>query len=369
VLLKHLLEQKLPKTEIARRLGVSRRLVYYLIETGQLDRDLSLPLPPPPRERRRHASKIEPYKPIISARLETYPELSAVRLFEECRLAGYKGSLTQLKVFVRQVRPTPPVEAVVRFETPPGKQAQADFASFQFPWGKRYAFLIVLGYSRLLWVKFYKRQTMQVVISAIEEAFGYFGGVPSEILFDQMKAVIIGDERLNPDRRGKLLENPEFLRFAAHWDFRIRACRPYRAQTKGKVERPVNYLRDNFVYGREFVGDDDLNAQVLRWLDQTPHTANERVHGTTQEVPRIRFERDERHVLTALAPRPYQSLVLAPERYSAERYSARYDSAQPAQPDTRIGASHSILVERRKLTTYMQLIEDACEDACEEVTV
>ena len=307
VLLKHLLEQKLPKTVIARRLGVSRRLIYHLIKTGQFDRDLSLPLPPPPRERR-HLLKIKPYEAIITTRLGTYPELSAVRLFEECRLAGYKGSLTQLKVFVRQVRPTPLAEESVRFETPPGKQAQADFASFQFPWGKRYAFLVVLGYSRLLWVKFYKRQTMQVVISALEEAFGYFGGVPSEILFDQMKAVIIGDERLNPDGRGraggKLLENPEFLRFAAHWDFRIRACRPYRAKTKGKVERPVNYLRDNFVYGREFVGDGDLNAQALTWLDQTPHTANERVHGTTQEIPRVRFERDERHVLAALAPRP-----------------------------------------------------------------
>ena len=261
VLLKHLLEQKLPKTEIARRLGVSRRLVYYLIETGQLDRDLSLPLPPPPRERRRrHAPRIEPYKSIITTRLATYPELSAVRLFEECRLAGYKGSLTQLKVFVRQVRPAPSVEEVVRFETPPGKQAQADFASFQFPWRKRYAFLIVLGYSRLLWVKFYKRQTMQVVISALEEAFSYFGGVPSEILFDQMKAVIIGDERLNPDGRGKLLENPEFLRFAAHWDFRIRACRPYRAQTKGKVERPVNYLRDGDVTN-DPTGNADTNIQ------------------------------------------------------------------------------------------------------------
>ncbi|MGI8547451.1 MAG: DDE-type integrase/transposase/recombinase, partial [Gemmatimonadaceae bacterium] len=200
MLLKHLLEQKLPKTVIARRLGISRRLVYHLIKTGQLDRsfdrDLSAPLPPPPRERRPNALVIEPYKPIITTRLETYPELSAVRLFEECRLAGYAGSLTQLKVFVREVRPTPPVEEIVRFETDPGRQAQADFAEFRFPWGKRYALLVVLGYSRLLWIKFYPRQTMQVVIAGLEEAFGYFGGVPKEILFDQMKAVIIGDERL-----------------------------------------------------------------------------------------------------------------------------------------------------------------------------
>lgn len=358
VLLKHLLEQKLPKTVIARRLGISRRLVYHLIKTGQIDRDLSVPLPPPHRERRPHLLKIEPYKPIITTRLETYPELSAVRLFEECRLAGYTGSLTQLKVFVREVRPTPPVEEIVRFETDPGKQAQADFAEFRFPWGKRYALLVVLGYSRLLWIKFYPRQTMQVVIAGLEEAFGYFGGVPKEILFDQMKAVIIGDERLKDG--GKLLENPEFLRFAAHWDFRIRACRPHRPQTKGKIERPVNYVRDNFVYGREFLGDADLDAQARTWLDHTPRTANERVHGTTQEVPRVRFERDERAVLTTLASRPYRSLALAPERYTAQHAERYTRSPQPS-------AQSTIVVERRRLTTYTQLIEQTCGKAFEEV--
>lgn len=362
VLLKHLLEQKLPKTVIARRLGISRRLVYHLIKTGQLERDLSVPLAPPPRERRPHALVIEPYKPIITTRLETYPELSAVRLFEECRLAGYAGSLTQLKVFVRQVRPTPPVEEIVRFETDPGRQAQADFAEFRFPWGKRYALLVVLGYSRLLWIKFYERQTMQVVIAGLEDAFGYFGGVPKEILFDQMKAVIIGDERLKGgETGGKLLENPEFLRFAAHWDFRIRACRPHRPQTKGKIERPVNYVRDNFVYGREFLGDADLDAQARIWLDHTPRTANERVHGTTHEIPRVRFERDERAVLTALAHRPYQSLVLAPERYAAPASARVLDPRlHPKTP----ALAHAIAVERRKLTTYTQLVEQKFEQTC-----
>ena len=332
VLLKHLLDEGLKKTAIAERLSVSRRLIYHLIETGQLDRDLSQP--PPPRVRTSAPTKVEPYKPIISARLETYPELSAVRLFEECRAAGYTGGLTQLKVFVRQVRPRPESEPIVRVETPPGHQAQVDFAEFRFPWGKRHALLVVLGHSRLLWLKFYPRQTMATVISGLEEAFAYFGGVPAELLFDQMKAVIIEDRRAEG---GKLLENPEFLRFAAHWSFRIRACRPYRAQTKGKVERPVAYVRDNFVYGREFLGDGDLDAQRLRWLDTT---ANVRVHGTTKEQPRMRFERDERAVLQPLATHPYRSLVLAPERE---------DKATLYRPMARVA---DVAVERRTLTTY-----------------
>jgi transposase len=334
VLLKHLLEQGLPKTAIAAQLGISRRLVYHLIDTGQLDRDLSQPAP---RRRLSAPTKLAPYEGIITTRLDTYPELSAVRLFEECRAAGYGGGLTQLKAFVRQVRPRPEPEPVVRFETAPGLQAQVDFAEFRFPWGKRHALLVVLGYSRLLWLRFFPRQTMMTVIRGLEEAFAYFGGVPAELLFDQMKTVIIEDHRKDG---GRLLENPEFLRFAAHWGFRIRACRAYRAKTKGKVERPVAYVRGNFVYGREFLGDGDLDAQRLTWLDRT---ANVRIHGTTKEVPRERFERDERAVLRLLAAGPYHSLVLAAQRETRA-------TARPSIAD--------VQVERRSLLSY---------DAIEEV--
>ena len=89
--------------------------------------------------------------------------------------------------------------------------------------------------------------------------------MPTELLFDQMRGVILDDQRA---AGGKLLANPEFLRFAHHWGVRIRACRPYRARTKGKVERPVRYVRDNFVYGREFLGDADLDAQRADWLER-----------------------------------------------------------------------------------------------------
>jgi transposase len=338
VLLKHLLDQKVSKTAIAMRLGISRGLVYHLIRTGQLDRDLSEPVAR--RVRTPAAPKLAPYHGIITERLTTFPELSAVRLFEECRGAGYAGGLTQLKGYVRQVRPRPEPEPIVRFETAPGHQAQVDFATFRFPWGTRYALLVVLGYSRLLWIKFYPRQTMATVVAGLEEAFAYFGGVPTELLFDQMKAVILDDQRVGG---GKLLENPEFLRFAAHWGFRIRACRPYRAQTKGKVERPVSYVRGNFVYGREFLGDADLDAQRLTWLEAT---ANVRIHGTTKESPRVRFERDERAVLRALALHPYRSLVLTPERDG---------KATLHRPLEGVG---DVIVERRVLSTY---------DAIEEV--
>lgn len=337
MLLRHLLDQGLKKTDIAARLGVSRGLIYHWLRTGQLDREVDAR--PAPRVRVTAPAKLAPFEPIIDARLAIYPELSAVRLFEEVRAAGYAGGLSQLKCYVRRVRPRPPVEPLVRFETPPGHQAQVDFAECRFPWGKRFALLVVLGYSRVLWVQFYRRQTMATVMQGLEAAFAYVGGVPRELLFDQLKAVIVEDQRVGG---GKVLENPEFLRFAAHWDFRIRACRPYRAKTKGKVERPVHYLRHNFLYGREFLGDADLNAQCLAWLDGT---ANVRVHGTTHEVPHVRFERDERAVLGSLAPRPYHSLVLAPER------------AARSTPVVLPVALPPVHVERRPLAAYARLAE------------
>jgi transposase len=343
VLLKHLLDEGLTKTAIALRLGVSRRVIHHWLATGQLERDLDSS---PPRAAVARATKLDQYTPIVTERLTTYPELSAVRLFEEIRAAGYTGGITQLREHVARVRPRPEPEPVVRFETPPGHQAQVDFAEVRFPWGKRYALLVVLGYSRLLWLKFYPLQTLATVISGLEEAFAYFGGVPQELLFDQMKAVILEDHRADG---GKLLEHPEFLRFARHWSFRIRACRPYRAKTKGKVERPIRYVRGNFLYGRAFVGDADLDDQRLRWLDGV---ANVRVHRTTQVVPRVRFDTEERALLQPLAARSYRPLVLPTERTS------RRTTLRGVLP-----AAAAVVVEQRGLATYQTLLDSAAEVA------
>ena len=234
MLLRHYLEQGTSKSALARKPGVHRDTIHRWIRDGELDRDLDgEPVRYGPR--RPGATKLDAYKSIVEARLAAYPQLSAVRLLEEIRAAGYSGGYTQLKTFVQQVRPTPAPAPVIRFETPAGRQAQVDFARFKFPWGIRYALLVVLGYSRLLWCRFYPRQDMATLIDGIEEALLYFGGVPQELLFDQMKAVITRDLRLEG---GALVRNAEFLRFAHHWGFTPRACRPYRAQTKGQGRAP-----------------------------------------------------------------------------------------------------------------------------------
>ncbi|XQM39329.1 hypothetical protein DFLDMN_006222 (plasmid) [Cupriavidus sp. H19C3] len=203
VLLRHYLEQGLPKAEIARQLGVSLRTLYYWIDSGQLDRGRDQapvrygPRPVVPR-------KLDRFSGIITARLAEYPRLSATRLFEEIRAAGYEGGYTQVKEFVRKARPGAVPEPVVRFETPAGRQAQVDFAEFRLPWGKRYALLVVLSYSRRLWLQFYSRQSMGVLMRGLEQAFAFFGGVPVELLFDQMKAVVVEDQRPKGGRQARM---------------------------------------------------------------------------------------------------------------------------------------------------------------------
>lgn len=338
VLLREYLAQGLTKTELAKKLGISRSTIHHWIHTGQLDRDLDdervryRPRPPVSR-------MIDAYQGLIQTRLAEFPKLSAMRLFEELRQEGYAGGYTQVKELVRLMRPQPTVEPVHRFETPPGHQAQVDFAHFRLPWGRRWALVVVLGYSRLLWLRFFERQTMSVLFAGLEEAFAFFGGVPREILFDQMRAVIVADHRFDG---GPLVTNPELSRFAHHWQFRPRACRPYRAQTKGKVERPIRYVRESFFYGRTFVSDEDLNARALRWLERT---ANVRHHGTTRERPIDRFEQVERVTLQSLARRSYPRLTV------------RQEPAPPLETSCSAAIVPTITVQRRSLREYDRVVE------------
>ncbi len=181
MLLRHYLEQGSSKSELARQLGVSRDTIHRWIRDGDLERDVdaeAVRYGPRPLV----VTKLDAYKAIIEARLAAYPELSSVRLLDEIRAARYAGGYSQLKAYVRRVRPLPAPEPVIRFETPAGRQAQVDFARFRFDWGVRYALLVVLGYSRVLWCRFYPRQDMATLMDGLEDAFGYFGGVPQELL-------------------------------------------------------------------------------------------------------------------------------------------------------------------------------------------
>jgi hypothetical protein len=186
-------------------------------------------------------------------------------------------------------------------------------------------------------VQFYPRQDLRTLLHGLEQCFTWWNGVPRELLFDQMKSVVTRDERLTG---GGLVGNLELSRFARHYAFRVRVCRPYRAKTKGKVERPIRYLRDSFLYGRTFVSDADLNDQVLHWLATV---ANVREHATTKWIPAEQFRDVEQPTLASLPARPYRSLVLP-----ATDRSTTADRSLASLP--------AVTVERRGLAAYAALV-------------
>lgn len=303
IVLCHYVEQGLSQTAIAQKLGVSRRTVYRYVKAGKTTPRYG---PRAPR-----GSQLEPYRNYLQGRLRDLPELSVVRLLEELRLLGYQGGYTVLKDRIRTLRPRlfPPPE--LRFEVTPGEQAQVDFATFQTPFGTVYALLVVLSWSRTLWVRFNFHQDQLTVLSGLHHAFLAFGGVPRTALFDRMRTAVAGSE---PD--GKAIFNAEMLRFAAHCGFTPVACQPYRAKTKGRVERAVSYLRHSFFYGRTFRDLDDLNTQCAKWLAET---ANARVHGTTGEVPADRLILEWEH-LRPLPQEPYVPMISLGRRVTRDGF-------------------------------------------------
>lgn len=303
IVLRHYMKEGLTKKGIAARLGISRRTVHRYLASGKAEPSYG------PRPRR--PSKLDPYKAYLGARMGVYPELSAVRLLGEIQALGYRGKYTVVKDYVRSLKPQLPLPIEHRFEVKPGHQAQVDFASFKTSFGAVSALLVVLSWSRVLWVRFFLHQDELTVLGGLHRAFQAFGGVPGTVLFDRMRTAVIGS-----DAGGAAVFNAELLRFAAHCGFRPVACRPYRAKTKGRVERAVGYLRQAFFYGRTFRDLDDLNAQVEAWLMET---ANARVHGTTQAAPKARLNEERPHLLP-LPATPYIPMITLGRRVSHDGF-------------------------------------------------
>jgi transposase len=234
----------------------------------------------------KRTSCLDAFKRYVKERYEA-TALSAVRLLEEIKPMGYTGSLRTLRRYVATLKPeqTRLRRVSVRFETPPGKQGQVDWAYCgRFPDGEGrlvpvYAFVMVLGFSRMLYVEFTSSMKLPWLIRCHLNAFDFFGGWPSEILYDNMKQVRIGPGELNP----------LFVDFSRHYDIAIKTHRPRRPRTKGKVERMVQYVKENFLNGRSFADFDDLNAQARHWLQ---HTANVRIHATSRRTGSTRSHRE-----------------------------------------------------------------------------
>jgi hypothetical protein len=169
-------------------------------------------------------------------------------------------------------------------------------------------FSFVLGFSRLTWARFVLHQDMQTVLRCHMAAFEAIGGVPNEILYDRMKTAVSGEAG------GSVVYNRALVDFARHYGFQPKACRPYRDKTKGKVERPYRYIREDFFLARSFRNLGDLNAQWRHWLDTV---ANPRVHATRQRIVNVAFAEEKPH-LKPLPLLPFRSLLKLERRVSHE---------------------------------------------------
>jgi Mu transposase, C-terminal domain/Integrase core domain len=242
----------------------------------------------------------------------------------------------------------------IRFETPPGDQAQVDFAQFQLQFTDEptitrigWLFSFVLGFRRLVWARFVLHQDMQTVLRCHMAAFEAIGGIPNEILYDRMKTAVIGEAG------GSIVYNRGLIDFARHYGFQPKACRPYRAKTKGKVERPYRYIREDFFLARSFRNLDDLNAQLRHWLDTV---ANPRVHATTRRVVNEAFAEEKPHLKT-LPLLPFRSLLKLERRVSHEGMVSVGGNLYSV-PD----ATRKRIVEMHTLANEVQIFEDGTPD-------
>jgi len=221
-------------------------------------------------------------------------------------LARELGILVSLRTVERAVAPLrqalrAEARACVRFETPPGKQLQIDFGETRGAIGgesiRVHLFVATLGYSRRVYVRGFRHERQSAWFDGLEGAFRHFGGVPQEVLLDNARALVDHHDAATRE----VSFNDRLHAFARYWGFRPRACAPYRARTKGKDERGVGYVKHNAIAGHVFASWAALEAHLDWWMREI---ADRRLHGTTGEVPLVRFERDEAATLTPLNGRP-----------------------------------------------------------------
>jgi len=335
--------QGLSVSAIARQLECDRKTVRKYIERG-LD-------PPAYGPRQPRSTVITRFEPYLRERIAAFPELTGSRLLREIKELGYSGGYTAVKDFLRTIRPRALQAFERRFETPAGKQAQVDFAFFRTvftdePGAERivWLFSLVLGHSRMMWGRFVAHQDLQTVLRCHIAAFEALGGAPAEILYDRMKTAVLGEV----DDQG-IAYNRKLLDLAAHYRFLPKACRPYRAKTKGKVERPFRYVREDFFLGRAFRNLDDLNAQFRHWLDTI---ANPRRHATTGRIVLEHFA-EEKPYLKALPALPF-NLVLTLDRRVTREGMVSVGGNLYSVPD----CTRRRVVEVHTLANEIRILED-----------
>ena len=279
---------------IARQLGVSRNTVRRYLRQP--------PCVPQYPERAPRPTKLDPFQAYLQERIKAaHPHwIPATVLLRELQERGYDGGISQLKAYLQPLKPRTD-DPVVRFETPPGRQLQVDFTTIRRGRFALKAFVATLGYSRATYVRFGEREDSEAWLTGIRESFAFLGGVPQDLLFDNARTIILERDAYG---EGEHRWHPALLDLATTYNFRPRVCRPYRARTKGKVERFNSYLKGSFVTPLAatlnsaglLLDAATANAHVGKWLHEVAH---QRIHGTTKQKPAVLLA-EERHALQPL---------------------------------------------------------------------
>ena len=271
-------QDNLRVSQISATLGLDERTVLRWIEEGCY-RQRKVAVRP---------SKLDPYKPHIVQWLETYP-YSSVQLLQRLREEGYQGGVTILKDYVRKIRPRR-MPAFLTLSFSPGECAQVDWGQYGTvkvgsTQRKLSFFVMVLCYSRMMYVEFTVCEAMEHFLGCHQNAFHFFGGVPGAIMVDNLRCAVI---------RRHIGQNPVFnaryLDFANHYGFKIRACNVGKGNEKGRVENAVGYVKKNFLAGLDIPDFSTINPAVKNWLEQV---ANVRTHGTTHKQPVALFQTEK----------------------------------------------------------------------------
>jgi len=303
-MIKKFLKEGMSKSAIARKLGISRNTVSRYANKPDGYTPIIIKEP--------QDTSVDEYLPHIRDMLQTAKDegvhIPTTVIYEDIKLQGYEGSLRWLQTVMQkhELRGRILAEELVRFETVPGKQMQVDW--IEFPKDNLSAFVATMGYSRASYVQYVTDEKIDTLIQCHLNAFKYFGGVPQEGLYDNMRTVII---KRNQYGYGKHKLNAMFEDFAKHCGFKIKVCKPYRAKTKGKVERFNHYLRYSFHNGLRVklamknykLNLDNANSEVIKWLD---NYANKRIHSTTLQQP-FKLLKDELSHYKQL-PQPYNGI-------------------------------------------------------------
>ncbi len=308
VLIHDLKRQGLSVSAIARQTGFDRKTIRKYLDQG-LEAPIYRPRNPRPR-------LLEPYEDYLREKITACPGLSGRRLLREITALGYTGGYSAVTDYLRGVRPAVIAPYERRYETAPGKQAQVDFAEFSVMFTdepgvlrKVWLFSFVLGSSRWLWGRFCPNQKLETVMRCHIQAFDACGGAAREVLYDRMKTAVLGE-----DENGIVTYNPSLVALLDHYGSAPKACKAYRAKTKGKVERPFRYIRQDFFLGRTFRNMDDLNAQFDVWRAEI---ANPRVHATTNLVVNEAFAIEQSDLL-ALPLHPYDAVITLERRITKD---------------------------------------------------